>query len=45
MYITLVPECATELTDNFSAGLTLYYYQKTQSYMLNQLLFDIERWI
>jgi long-subunit fatty acid transport protein len=31
------PSIATELTDNFSAGLTLYYYQKTQSYMLNQL--------
>jgi long-chain fatty acid transport protein len=32
------PSIAMEVTDNFSAGLTLYYYQKTQLWILNQLI-------
>ncbi len=32
------PSIALELSDNFSVGLTLYYYQKTQRWILNQLI-------
>lgn len=31
------PSIATELADNFSAGLTLYYYKKTDLFILNQV--------
>jgi long-chain fatty acid transport protein len=32
------PSIATEITDNFSTGLTLYYYQKKQLWILNQVI-------
>ncbi len=32
------PSIATELNDKFSAGLTLYYYQKKTLWILNQLI-------
>jgi long-subunit fatty acid transport protein len=32
------PSVAIELADNFSTGLTLYFYQKTQRWTLNQLI-------
>jgi long-chain fatty acid transport protein len=32
------PSIATELADNFSAGLTLYFYQKKSLWILNQLI-------
>ncbi len=32
------PSVATELTDNLSMGLTLYYYQKKELWILNQII-------
>ncbi len=32
------PSIATELADNFSAGLTLYYYWRKELWILNQLI-------
>jgi long-subunit fatty acid transport protein len=32
------PSIATEITDNFSTGLTLYYYQRKTLWILNQII-------
>lgn len=32
------PSLATQLSDNFSTGLTLYYYQKKNLWILNQII-------
>ncbi len=32
------PSIATELTDNLSAGITLYYYQKRELWILHQII-------